>query len=89
MTCAEPGQGEQVRTTAAMPDGTEVKGDAWFRVDRSAQRIQWGSPGPGEYFGHLQVQAAGRGSEVPPTRMTTGPPRRPCPPAGSPARVQR
>ncbi len=46
MTCAEPGQGEQVRTTAAMPDGTEVKGDACFRVDRSAQRIQWGVAGP-------------------------------------------
>jgi len=51
MTCAEPGQGEQVRTTAAMPDGTEVKGDAWFRVDRSAQHIQYGSPGPRRVLG--------------------------------------
>jgi len=46
MTSAQPGQGEEVRTTAKMPDGTEAQGDAWFRVDQSAQRIAWG-PKPG------------------------------------------
>lgn len=64
MTSARPGQGEEVRTTARMPDGTEVQGDAWFRVDRDAQRIEWGSEGPSEYSGSLDVRPSGEGSEV-------------------------
>lgn len=64
MTSAVPGDGEEVKTTAKMPDGTEVQGDAWFRVDQGAQRIEWGSEGPSSYGGHLEVRAAGDGSEV-------------------------
>lgn len=64
MTSAQPGQGEEVRTTAKMPDGTEVQGDAWFRVDEQAQRIEWGSEGPSEYSGYLDVRPSGDGSEV-------------------------
>ena len=64
MTSAEPGDGEQVRTTATLPDGTEVQGDAWFRVDRAARRIEWGSEGPSEYAGHLQLIPDGQGSQV-------------------------
>ncbi len=64
MTSAEPGEGEQVRTTAVMPDGTEVQGDAWFRVDRAARHIEWGSEGPSAYAGHLQLTPDGQGSEV-------------------------
>lgn len=64
MTSAAPGEGEEVRTTARMPDGTEVQGDAWFRVDETARRIEWGSEGPSEYAGHLEVTARGDSSEV-------------------------
>lgn len=65
MTSARPGQGEEVKTTAKMPDGTEVQGDAWFRVDADAQRIEWGSEGPSEYSGYLDVRPSGQdGSEV-------------------------
>jgi uncharacterized membrane protein len=64
MTSAQPGEGEEVHTTAEMPDGTEVEGDAWFRVDESAHRIEWGSEGPNDYSGHLEVREAGEGSEV-------------------------
>lgn len=64
MTSASPGEGEQVRTTARMPDGTEVHGDAWFRVDPAARRIEWGSQGPSEYAGDLQLIPDGQGSEV-------------------------
>lgn len=64
MTSAVPGDGEEVKTTAKMPDGTEVQGDAWFRVDQGAQRIEWGSEGPSSYAGHLEVRSAGDGSEV-------------------------
>jgi len=71
MTSAEKGEGEEVRTTARMPDGTEVQGDAWFRVDESAQRLEWGSEGPSEYSGSLDVQASGDGSEVTVTLTTT------------------
>lgn len=62
MTSARPGQGEEVKTTAKMPDGTEVQGDAWFRVDQAAQRIEWGSEGPSEYSGSLDVRPADDGN---------------------------
>ena len=64
MTSARPGDGEEVHTTARMPDGTEVEGEAWFRVDDASQRIEWGSEGPNDYSGHLDVTPAGEVSEV-------------------------
>jgi uncharacterized membrane protein len=64
MTSASPGDGEEVRTTARMPDGQEVQGDAWFRVDASARRLEWGSEGPSSYAGRLEVRPSGSGSEV-------------------------
>ncbi len=64
MTSAQKGQGEEVLTTARMPDGTEVEGKAWFRVDSGAQRLEWGSEGPSEYSGSLDVRPSGEGSEV-------------------------
>ncbi len=64
MTSARPGNGEEIKTTAKMPDGTEVQADAWFRVDQDAQRIEWGSEGPSEYSGYLDVRPSGDGSEV-------------------------
>lgn len=64
MTSAEPGDGEEVHTTAKLPDGREVEGDAWFRVDDGAQRIEWGSEGPNDYHGYVDVTASGDGSQV-------------------------
>lgn len=64
MTSAEPGDGEEVHTTARMPDGTEVAGEAWFRVSESSQRIEWGSEGPNDYSGYLDVTPAGDTSTV-------------------------
>lgn len=64
MTSAQPGDGREVKTTAKMPDGQEVQGDAWFTVDDSAQRIEWGSEGPNDYHGYVDVRPAGSGSEV-------------------------
>ena len=71
MTSARPGDGEEVRTTARMPDGTEVQGDAWFRVDRAARRVEWGSEGPSDYAGHLQLIPDGQGSVVEVSLHTT------------------
>lgn len=64
MTSAEPGDGEEVHTTAQMPDGQQVEGDAWFRVDDQAHRIEWGSEGPNDYRGSLEVTGTGSTSEV-------------------------
>ncbi len=64
MTSAQPGNGAEVRTTATMPDGTAVQGDAWFTVQAEERRIEWGSEGPSEYAGKLQVTPSGAGSRV-------------------------
>ncbi len=47
--------GEAVYTEAELPDGRVVSGEAWFRVDREALRIEWGSQGPNDYHGELEV----------------------------------
>lgn len=58
MTSAEPGDGEEVHTTAPLPDGPQVEGNAWFRVDEQAHRIEWGSEGGNDYHGSLEVSDA-------------------------------
>jgi uncharacterized membrane protein len=64
MTSAEAGRGEEVHTTARLPDGREAEGTAWFRVREDGQRIEWGTEGPSDYGGYLDVRAAGNGSEI-------------------------
>lgn len=64
MTSAQRGDGQEVHTTAKMPDGKEVEGDAWFTVDNQAQRIEWGSEGPNDYHGYVDVTPSGDGSSV-------------------------
>ena len=71
MTSAKPGDGEEVHTTAQMPDGTQVEGNAWFRVDEHAHRIEWGSEGPNDYHGSLEVTATGGACEVAASMHTT------------------
>lgn len=63
MTSAEPGDGEEVHTTAEV-NGQEAEGDAWFRVDRDGQSLAWGSEGPNDYHGRLEVEDDGDGSSV-------------------------
>lgn len=58
------GETEEVHTAARMPDGQVVEGEAWFRVDESAKRVSWGSPGDNAYSGFLDVTATDGGSEV-------------------------
>ena len=48
--------GEAVHTTATLDDGTEVEGEAWFRVDHDARSIEWGSEGDADYHGELSVE---------------------------------
>lgn len=63
MTSAEPAEGEAVRVTAVV-DGHQHDGEAWFRVDREHKHLEWGSEGPNNYSGHLDVTAEGDTSQV-------------------------
>ena len=64
MDSAKPGSGEEVHTTATLPDGTKVEGTAWFRVDHDAKHLTWGSEGENDYHGYLDVRDTGNGCEV-------------------------
>ena len=68
MTSAEPAEGEAIRTTAEIDVPGEgkksVEGEAWFRVLGDRKRLEWGSEGPNDYKGELDVTADGDGSRV-------------------------
>ncbi len=63
MTSAEPADGEAVHVTATV-NGTSHDAEAWFRVDRDRRHLDWGSEGPNDYRGRLDVTADGDGSQV-------------------------
>ena len=64
MTSARRGDGDAVHTTASLPDGSEVEGEAWFRTDADARRVEWGAQGPHDYRGELEVTGDGGTSQV-------------------------
>ncbi|MCD2195882.1 SRPBCC family protein [Actinomycetospora endophytica] len=64
MTSAEHVDGDRVHTTATLPDGTKVEGQAWFTVDPATQHIAWGAEGSSEYHGTLDVSGTETGSQV-------------------------
>jgi ribosome-associated toxin RatA of RatAB toxin-antitoxin module len=47
----------------AQYEGHEQHGQAWFRTDDAAQRVEWGSEGQ-PYRGWMQVEADGDGSRL-------------------------
>lgn len=55
---AQPQQGERIRTQGQSGDRT-YDSDGHFRVDKQAQRIEWGSDGENDYGGWLAVQGQG------------------------------
>lgn len=63
MTSAEPAGGEAVRVTAKVNGSTE-EGEAWFRVDREGRHLDWGSEGPNDYHGSLDVTGDDGSSSV-------------------------
>ena len=68
MTSAERTGGETIRTTARVnepgkPEQTYT-GEAWFRVNDDARRIEWGAKGKNDYHGALTVTGDEDGSEV-------------------------
>lgn len=58
MTAAEPEGGDQVHVEAKV-DGRTEAGEAWMRVDRQHWRIEWGSEGPNDYHGELEISGHG------------------------------
>jgi uncharacterized membrane protein len=47
-----------------------VEAEAWFEVDRDAKTLSWGSEGPNDYNGQLQVTGTGSNSVVEVTLRT-------------------
>ncbi|MEO7261727.1 MAG: SRPBCC family protein [Jatrophihabitantaceae bacterium] len=47
-----------------------VEGEAWLEVDHAAHTLSWGSEGPNDYSGQLQVTGAGPNSVVEVTLRT-------------------
>lgn len=64
MTSAVRGDGEEVITSASLPDGSEVEGRAWFQVDSDNLHIAWGAEGEHDYHGSVDVRAGESGCEV-------------------------
>jgi hypothetical protein len=58
MTAAEPEGGDRVRVEAEV-DGRTESSEAWLRVDRRRWRIEWGSEGPNDYHGKLEISDDG------------------------------
>ena len=63
MTSAKLAGDGWVEVTADL-DGTTDKGEAWFQVDRERRHLDWGSDGPNEYRGSLDVTGNGSSSIV-------------------------
>jgi hypothetical protein len=57
----EPGD---VGTDAGTDGGRTVGGEAWFRIDADRRSLSWGSEGPNDYRGELDVVAEGAGARV-------------------------
>jgi hypothetical protein len=58
-----------VGSDSASPDGSvgggrTVAGDAWFTIDADTKTLHWGSEGPHDYHGELQVTGDGASSTV-------------------------
>lgn len=59
ITSVEQLDDDRIRTTAHIePPGQparDVEGEAWFRVRNAGQSLEWGSEGPNNYTGELDV----------------------------------
>jgi carbon monoxide dehydrogenase subunit G len=68
ITAAERTGDETVDVTAVIdpPDEDEqtVSSEAWFRVDEERRQIEWGSEGPNDYQGDLEVTGTAEESRV-------------------------
>jgi hypothetical protein len=63
VTSAEPAGPDEVHVAADV-DGVTREGEAWFRVDRERRHLEWGSEGPDNYHGYLDVTGDGATASV-------------------------
>jgi hypothetical protein len=63
MTSAEPAGQDEVHVVADV-DGVTREAEAWFRVDRERRHLEWGSEGPDNYHGYLDVTGDGATASV-------------------------
>ncbi|MFI7587167.1 SRPBCC family protein [Spongisporangium articulatum] len=69
VTEAHPATGDEVHVVAQPQPGEEgppekVEADATFSVDAERKALSWGSEGPHDYHGELQVTPHGDGAQV-------------------------
>ena len=62
LTAARRTDGDTVAIEARY-EGHTQRGEAWFRTDETAHRIEWGSPGS-DYHGWIEVSPDGDGSRL-------------------------
>jgi uncharacterized protein YndB with AHSA1/START domain len=62
LTAARRTEGDTVAIEARY-EGHTQSGEAWFRTDADAHRIEWGSPGSA-YHGWIEVSPDGDGSRL-------------------------
>jgi len=62
LTAASPSDGGKVKIEARY-EGHTQSGEAWFKTDESARRIEWGSPAS-DYRGWIQVSPDAEGSRL-------------------------
>jgi uncharacterized membrane protein len=63
MTSVTDNQDGTITAAADLGDRV-VEGEAWFEVDRDERALSWGSEGPNNYSGQLQVIESENGSVV-------------------------
>jgi uncharacterized membrane protein len=69
MTSATANGDGTVQVSADLGDRV-VEGEAWLEVDQDSKTLSWGSEGPNDYSGRLQVTGNGAGSIVEVTLTT-------------------
>jgi hypothetical protein len=62
VTAARRADGDKVSVEARY-QGHTLRGEAWFRTDEAARRIEWGSP-QSDYHGWLEASPDGDGSRL-------------------------
>jgi hypothetical protein len=62
LTAVKQGDGDRLTITARY-EGHTQEGEAWFRADEAAMRIEWGAPGT-EYRGWIQISPDEAGARL-------------------------
>lgn len=75
ITSVEQIEDDKIRTSAHIePPGQparDVEGEAWFRVRTAGQSLEWGSEGPNNYKGELDIDPKGPSTCSLTVRITT------------------